>query len=105
MQFFSADATIFKKKKLKIFLPPQNCDQKLLIIPLDQEFLVQQVFAFCNWDSVLVWFFLIFEVIKLCRMKIESPDSNFRDTSLQTTYLFTYVYVLSSAISAHIGLK
>ena len=73
MQLFSADATIFKKKKIA----PQNiknCPQKLLIIPLDQQFSIQQVFALCNWDSFIVCYFLIFEVVKLCRMKIESPD-------------------------------
>ena len=44
MQRFRADATIFKKK----ILPPKtlkNCPQKLLIIPLDQQFSVHQVFA------------------------------------------------------------
>ena len=39
----------------------------MLIIPLDHEFLVQQVSALCNWDSFLVCFFLIFEVVKLCK--------------------------------------
>jgi hypothetical protein len=46
MQLFSVDATIFKKK-IKKFYPPKhkkNCPKKLLI-PLDQEFLVQQVFG------------------------------------------------------------
>ena len=51
MQLFSADATIFLKESKKKVLPPKtykNCPQKLLIIPLDHEFLVQQVFALCN---------------------------------------------------------
>ena len=52
----------------------KNCPQKLLIIPRDQKFPVQHFFPLCNWGSFLVWLFLIFEVIKLCRMKIESPD-------------------------------
>ena len=70
MQLFSGDATIF-------FLPQKikNCPQKLLIIPQDHEFSVQQVFSLWNWDSFLVWLFLIFEVVKLCRIKIKSPDS------------------------------
>ena len=49
MQLFSADATEFKNKQ-KTFAP-QNIKkgpQKLLIIPLDQQFSVQQVFALCN---------------------------------------------------------
>ena len=36
------------KKKFRFFFAPQNtknCSKKLLIIPLDQEFLVQQVFG------------------------------------------------------------
>ena len=74
MQLFSADATMFSKnfQKFKFFCPPKHkkkCPQKLLIIPLDQQFLVQQVFALWNWDSLKVWNFLIFEVVKLCRMK------------------------------------
>ena len=40
-----------------------NCPQKLLIIPLDQQFLIQQVFALCSWDNFCP-FFLIFEVVK-----------------------------------------
>ena len=51
------------------------CSQKFLIIPLHQPFLVQQVFALCNWDSFTVWNFLIFEVVKLCKMKKYPPDS------------------------------
>ena len=46
MQFFSADATIFlKKKDFLLPPPPPPKHKKLLIIPLDQEFLVQQVFG------------------------------------------------------------
>ena len=54
MQPFSADTTIFfEKLKKKCFAPQniKNCPQKLFLIPLDQEFSVQQVFALCNWDS------------------------------------------------------
>ena len=42
MQLFSADPTIFKKKS-KFFLPPKS--PLLLIIPLDHQFSVQQVFG------------------------------------------------------------
>ena len=35
----------------------------------DHQFSVQQVFALWNWDSFKVWNILIFEVVKLCRMK------------------------------------
>ena len=40
----------------------------MLIIPLDHQFSVQQVFSLWNWDCFKVWNFLIFEVVKLCRM-------------------------------------
>ena len=72
MQLFSADATVFFLKKCFKFFAPQNMKnspQKLLIIPLDHQFSVQQVFSLWNWDSFKVWNFLIFEVVKLCRMK------------------------------------
>ena len=36
----------------------------LLIVPLDHQFSVQQVFSLWNWDSFKVWNFLIFEVEK-----------------------------------------
>ena len=66
----------------------------MLIIPLDHKFLVQQVFALCNCDSFLVCFFLIFEVVKLCKMNLKSPY-----TSFQTTYLFTLgPYQMKNAI-------
>ena len=48
MKLFSADNTLFLEKFQKNFLPPKtykNRPQKLLIIPLDQESLFQQVFA------------------------------------------------------------
>ena len=48
MQLFSAEANIFLEK-ISNFLAPQklkkNFPQKLLIIPLDPQFSVQQVFA------------------------------------------------------------
>ena len=55
MQLFNVDPTIFAPQNIK------NCPQKLLIIPIDQQFSVQQVFALCNWDSFIVWNFLIFD--------------------------------------------
>ena len=48
MQLFSADTSIFLKKNSKFFCPQkhkQNSPQKLLIIPLDHQFSVQQVFC------------------------------------------------------------
>ena len=49
---------------------------QLLIIPLDQEFLVQQVFCFVELRQFFIlFFFLVFEVVKLCRVNLESPDS------------------------------
>ena len=62
MQLFSAEAKIFSNKNSKFFFAPQNMKknshQKLLIIPLDHQFSVQQVFALWNWDSFKVWNFL-----------------------------------------------
>jgi hypothetical protein len=72
MQLFVAGAKMFLKKITIFFWPPKhkkNSPKKLLIIPLDHQFSVQQVFAFRNWDSFEVWNFLISEVFKLCRMK------------------------------------
>ena len=49
MQLFSTAAKIFFKRFSKSFLPPKyktkNSPVKLLIIPLDHQFSVQQVFA------------------------------------------------------------
>ena len=48
MQLFSADTKIFKeffKKNLQTPKHKKICSQKLLIIPLDQQLSVQQVFA------------------------------------------------------------
>ena len=75
MQLFSAVAKIFKKIYIYFFLPPKtqkNCPKKLLIIPLDQDFLVQQVFGFVELRQFFTLFCLIFEVAKLCRMNLES---------------------------------
>ena len=62
---------VFKKKWTFFCSPPpkKNCPQKLLIIPLDQKFSFQQVFALWNRDSFKGLNFLFFKVIKLCRMK------------------------------------
>ena len=77
MQLFCADAkNIVKQLKQKFTHQNiKNWPQKLLIIPLDQQFLVQQVFALCNWDSFIVWNYLIVEAVKPCRMKKYPPDS------------------------------
>jgi hypothetical protein len=48
MQLLSVDARIYIFLNLDKFFAPQNiknCHKKLLIIPLDQQFLGQQVFA------------------------------------------------------------
>ena len=61
----------FKNFSFFFFCPPKHkktSPQKLLIIPLDHQFSVQR--AFWNWEnSEKFWNFLIFEVVKLCRMK------------------------------------
>jgi hypothetical protein len=62
MQLFSADATIFKKK-LRLLFAPQNCPKKLLIITLNQEILVQQVFGFVELKQFFTLFF--FSSLKL----------------------------------------
>ena len=67
----------------------KNCPQKLLIIPLDQEFSVQKVFALCNWDSFLV--LLIFEVVNFAGWKW---SLRIADAFFPTTYLFPFgIYV------------
>ena len=75
MQLFSADAKIFLKKILKFFCPlkhEKTSPQKLFIIPLDHQISVQK-FLLWETETVLkyerVWNFLIFEIVKLCRMK------------------------------------
>ena len=64
---------IFKKIS-NLFCAPEhknNSPQKLLIIPLNHQFSVQQVFASWNWDSFKVWHFLIFEVVKTLQVQLE----------------------------------
>ena len=41
----------------------KKCPQTLLIIPIDQNLSVQQVFGLWNWNSFIVLNFLIFEVV------------------------------------------
>ena len=49
MQLFSADATIFLKKKISSPLKHKNMPLKVAHNPtVDQQLLVQQVFALCN---------------------------------------------------------
>ena len=65
MQLFSADA-IFRKN-LRFFLPrktQKNCPKKLLIIPLDQGFLVQEVFGFVELKQ---FFFSVFSHLCSCQ--------------------------------------
>ena len=59
MQLFSADATIFLKKKFIIFLPPKHRKTalKIIIIPLDQKFLVQKVFGSVELRQFFTLFF------------------------------------------------
>ena len=67
-----------------------------------EQFSVQQVFALCNWDSLLEWNCLIFEVVKLCRMKRYPLDSTWEiHISIDSTSLATfkiYVYWVTSVI-------
>ena len=57
MQLFSAETTIyFQKKNNNNNFAPQsikNCPQKVIIIPLDQQFSVQKVFLCAN-ETVLL---------------------------------------------------
>ena len=70
MQLLSLSATIFKKKSALRNI--KNCPKKLLIIPLDQEFLVQQVFGLCGTETVFSLLNLIFEDGKLSWRNSES---------------------------------
>ena len=59
-------------KNFNFFWPPKhkkNSPKKLLIIPLDYHFSVQQVFALWNWDSFKALNFLIFEVVNFAGWK------------------------------------
>ena len=89
MQLFSADATILKKKKIA----PQNIKNlpsKVAHNPTRPRVFSPASFCFVQLIQFFsLFFFLIFEVVKLCRMNLESPDSTKRDISFQTTYLFT----------------
>ena len=76
MQLFSADATIFSK--LKFFFAPQNIKKpasKVAHNPTRPRVLNPAIFYFVELRQFLDCFFLIFEVVKLCRMNLESPDS------------------------------
>ena len=61
----------------------RNCPKKLLIIPLDQELLVQQVFGIVELRQFFTVFFLVFEVGKLCRVNLESLDSTYRVSHIE----------------------
>ena len=50
-------------------LPKHKKKSLQKLIPLDQQFSVQQVFALCNLDNFIIWNFLILEVFKVCKMK------------------------------------
>ena len=67
MQLFSSDATIFKKKI------PKNIENLPWKVPnwLGLTFFSPASFCFalCNSNSFIVSYFLIFEVITLCRIK------------------------------------
>ena len=72
MQLFSA--TIFFDF-LKKICPPKH---KKLPSKVAHNLTRPRVFipaSFCFVDSFLFCFFLIFELVKLCRMNLESPDS------------------------------
>ena len=70
----------------------------MLIIPLDHQFSVQQVFALWNWDCFKVWNFLIFEVVKLCRMRniLQSLWCRYNSIPLRGTQLsiLSFLYFL-----------
>ena len=78
MQLFSANATIFLEKKLKKTFAPQNIKKpasKVSHNPTRPRVLYPASFYFVELRQFFRLFFLIFEVVKLCRMDLESPDS------------------------------
>ena len=84
---FSLVIEIYIQKKFEIVTTT------LIIIPLDHEFLVQQDFALCNWNAFLVCYFLIFEIVKLCRMNdkgqfISKEPFGFFNSSKKLTKFF-----------------
>ena len=67
--------TIFKKKK---FCPPnhKNLPSKVVHNPTRPRVFNPASFCFVQLRQFFsLVFFLIFEVVKLCRMNLESPDS------------------------------
>ena len=70
-------------------MPPKNGPRKLLIIPLDQEFLVQHVFALCKWDSFYSVFFTHLWSCQTLQDEFRVSDLHLRDTSFQTTQLYS----------------
>ena len=84
MQLFSADAKIFKKKSFKIFFAPQNIKNlptKVAHNPTRPQVFSPASFCFVHLRQFFSLFSLIFEVVKLCKMKIQSPDNGLRDFS------------------------
>ena len=77
MQLFGADAKIFLKKKSNFFCPPKHkkLPSKIAHNPTRPRVLIPAIFCFVEMRQFLSLFFLIFEVVKLCRMSLESPDS------------------------------
>ena len=78
MQLFSADATIFKRKEKKNSPNCQNIKNlpsKVAHNPTRLQVFSPASFCFVQLREFLVCFFLIFEVVKLCRMKKYPPDS------------------------------
>ena len=66
MQVFSADTTIFKKEKKKS-PPKHNPTRPRVFSPAS--------FCFVQLRQFFSLFFIIFEVVKLCSMNLESQDS------------------------------
>ena len=78
MQLFSADNTIFFFLKIKKNFAPQNIKKhasKVAHNPTRPRVLIPASFYFVELRQFFRLFFLIFEVVKLCRMNLESPDS------------------------------
>ena len=71
--------TFWGKKNYKKNFAPKNIKKKLPSKVVH------------NWESFIVWNFLIFEAVKLCRMKKYPPDSTYkRDALINSTSLSTF---------------
>ena len=75
------------------YCPPKhknNCPQKLFIIPLEQQFLIQQIIALCSWDS----FRSVFSHLWSCQTRAVSNEE--QDIVAGVWYVICYMVSFNS---------